>query len=287
MRVHLCAFLLLTGAAQAQTAQEAFAERSLAVAVDDRCALLSTRERDTLTASWLQSRGTLLRSGYSAEDIRSTFEIIARRASTQSCESDAATGLVAGVRGAFDLFSRMPALDYPGSARMWSAQRRRGEIPVWTLSQTLADRPLPPRFGLYSDPTGEVLTLSLPDTASPASVVLVVRDIAKAPSPVDPTLGGLLAVSGRPAWARLAPPPHAEARFWINGRRQIDDRTFLEFPDTATAALAGLDPREAARIELYNSHGELIESFHVEVGDFAAGLAFLAAGAPPSGVAGR
>ena len=51
-------------------------------------------------------------------------------------------------------------------------------------------------------------------------------------------------------------------------------------PDSATAALAALDPRETVRIELALPAGgrERTVSTDVEVGDFAAGKAFLAAG---------
>lgn len=286
MRLLACALALMSGAAHAQTAAEVFGERSLAIAVDDRCALLTADERNALNASWLQARGTLLRAGHSADDIRSTFDVITRRAATRSCDSTQAEGLIAGVRNAYTAFSRLPALDYPGGARMWAAQRRRGELPVWTLSQTLADAPLPPRFGLYSDPTGEALSLFLTEGASASGVAIVLRDAERAREPVDPTLGGLLAITGRPAWARLAPPPHAEFRFWASGRRVIDDRLMFAFPDTATAALAELDPREAARIELYDARGQLTGQFYVEIGDFAAGLAFLAAQPAPSTGAG-
>jgi len=283
MRAFLCALfvlssLLMARAAHAQTATDVFAERSLAIVIDDRCSMFSDRERNTLTASWLQSRGTLLRSGYSAEDIRSTFETIVRRAANQPCDSEATLGLIAGVRGAFELFSRLPALDYPGQARLWSAVRRRDEYPVWTLSQTIANEVDAPRFGLYSDASGERLTLSLPTTPAPASVVLVIRDVEVAANPYDPTLGGLLSVTDRPEWARLAPPPHAQSRIWASNRRIVEERLFFGFPETATQALAMLDPREAVRLELYDARGEMTGQYYVEIGDFAAGTAFLAAG---------
>jgi len=272
---------LLCGTAHAQSVAEVFGERSLAIAIDDRCHVFSDNERDALTASWLQARGTLLRAGHSSEDIRSTFDVISRRASTRACSSPEAQGVIAGVRSAYTAFSRMYALDYPGGARVWMAQRRRGELPVWTLSQTLADEPQPPRFGLYSDPAGEVLSLSLAPTEPPSGVAIVLRDPERASEPVDPTLGGLLTVSGRPAWARLAPPRHAEARFWASGRRTVEDRLHFAFPESATQAIARLDPREAARIELYDARGRITGQLYVEIGDFAAALAFLAAGIDP------
>jgi uracil-DNA glycosylase len=52
------------------------------------------------------------------------------------------------------------------------------------------------------------------------------------------------------------------------------------FSRDAEDALAGLDPREAARLDLVfpDRAGERLESSLFEIGDFAAGRAFLAAG---------
>jgi hypothetical protein len=52
------------------------------------------------------------------------------------------------------------------------------------------------------------------------------------------------------------------------------------FPAAAANALAALDPREAATVEFLfpSGQGERVEAASIEVGDFAAGRAFLAAG---------
>ena len=55
----------------------------------------------------------------------------------------------------------------------------------------------------------------------------------------------------------------------------------FRFSPAAQVALAGLDPREAVIVEFVfaGPNGDKVRQAHVEVGDFAAGRAFLAAGA--------
>jgi hypothetical protein len=48
----------------------------------------------------------------------------------------------------------------------------------------------------------------------------------------------------------------------------------FRFPATAARALASLDPREAVAVE-FMFPGEQVRTAYVEVGDFAAGQAFL------------
>ena len=52
-------------------------------------------------------------------------------------------------------------------------------------------------------------------------------------------------------------------------------------PEAAATALAGLDPRESVTVEFVfqGAGGDLVKTAYVEVGDFAAGRAFLAASA--------
>jgi hypothetical protein len=54
----------------------------------------------------------------------------------------------------------------------------------------------------------------------------------------------------------------------------------ITFPQEAAKAMAALDPRESATVELVfpTRTGERVQTALIEVGDFAAGRAFLAAG---------
>jgi hypothetical protein len=114
---------------------------------------------------------------------------------------------------------------------------------------------------------------------SPASARLVLRDPQRSAEPFfDPRLKGLPA-GVPPGWlttaflARDIGPgpagPRAASTFLI------------AFPPAAAAALRTLDPRESVRVDLVEETrtGERVKSLYFEVGDFAAGCAFLAAGA--------
>ena len=65
---------------------------------------------------------------------------------------------------------------------------------------------------------------------------------------------------------------------WASGRVVAGEQMRFVFPERAIAALGELDPREAVRIEVLDARGRIVETLFVEVGDFAAGAAFLAAG---------
>lgn len=54
-----------------------------------------------------------------------------------------------------------------------------------------------------------------------------------------------------------------------------ENLSYFGFSETALAAFADLDPREAARIEAFNAEGDLVATHYVGVGDFAAALAFV------------
>ena len=87
---------------------------------------------------------------------------------------------------------------------------------------------------------------------------------------LDEALGALKAA------ARLAGTPAADVTLLPSGTRT--GLTF-RFPAAAAAAMANLDPREAVAIEFLigGSGAEQVRTAYVEVGDFAAGRAFLTA----------
>ena len=122
---------------------------------------------------------------------------------------------------------------------------------------------------------------------TPYAAQLMVRDISRAPEPY------LQAVSVA-VWARLplterAPPRSAVLAFTAEAREDADKSLLpkgstsgvaFRFPAAAAQALAGLDPREAATLVflVQDRSGARARRAYVEVGDFAAGQAFLAAG---------
>lgn len=272
---------LAAGAAGAQDAREAFADRAAAIALDDRCGFFTAPERAALEAAWLQSRGVLLREGRTRAELEEAGAHIVRRMAATPCDDPQALGRAAVVRGAYEGYRRLSSMEFPGDARSWRAERNL-TADTWPLAQAIDDGGAV--FGLAAAAAGVELSLlcTPPAGATPASAVIVARAAQRSPGLHDPSLGGLLADPERPGWVRWAPPEHAEALFWAN-RRQLNGRSArFAFPDAARDAIAALDPREAIRIDIFDGAGRRIARHYVEVGDFAAGLAFLAAGASPA-----
>jgi len=120
------------------------------------------------------------------------------------------------------------------------------------------------------------------DGAVPYAARLVVRDPARASGPY---LRGW-EPGARPPLAARTPPASAARTFLAETRVPADpalapppkDRALLfRFPAAAASAMASLDPREAVTVEFLFSGrgGDTVRRAYVEVGDFAAGLAFL------------
>lgn len=272
------AFLATTAPALAQDAQTAFDGRSLARALDDRCGLYDAPERAALDAAWLQARGTLIRGGIDPHDLTARAAGFARRAQPMPCDSADAQSIALDVAAAFSNWQRVREMDFPGSERVWFAARPYPDYPAWSLSQYPVPGDPARLFGLYHEDGERVLALGLPSASDLSTARIVMRDIARETELTDPSLGGLLRVSGRPDWVRHAPPAHAEAMIWASGRVVTGEQMRFVFPERAIAALGELDPREAVRIEVLDARGRIVETLFIEVGDFAAGAAFLAAG---------
>ncbi len=81
----------------------------------------------------------------------------------------------------------------------------------------------------------------------------------------------------------MRPPRGATRAFMAEARSEADDLLLpkgseggwaFRFPAAAAQALADLDPREAVAVE-FLFPGDRVRTAYVEVGDFAAGRAFL------------
>lgn len=274
----IAALFATTAPALAQDALTAFDGRSLARALDDRCGLYNAPERAALEAAWLQARGTLIRGGADPHDLTARAAGFARRAQPMPCDSTDAQSIALDVAAAFSNWQRVREMDFPGSDRVWFAARPYPDYPAWTLSQYPVPGDPARVFGYFHEDGERALALGLPAAAGLSTARIVMRDIAREADLTDPSLGGLLRVSGRPDWVRHAPPAHAEQTIWASGRVLNGNQMRFVFPERAILALSQLDPREAVRIEALDSHGRVVETVFVEVGDFAAGAAFLAAG---------
>jgi hypothetical protein len=115
----------------------------------------------------------------------------------------------------------------------------------------------------------------------------MMRDLTKAPRPylnlrVADDKGKI------PLHARAAPLSVSRA-ILAEDRREADpyllpakakSGTAFRWPPAAAAAMAELDPREAVRVDFLfaGRDGDSVRTAYIEVGDFAAGRAFLASG---------
>ena len=283
--------LLAAGSCAAATpGGQAYYERALMQAADARCHLFSPQLGSALAAAAAQARGAALRAGATNKALAGlTAQARAKQAALPCGAKDLA--VAAGrVRGAFDGYSKLIRMGFPGDDAGWQADRTLPmHTPIWRLSQSATGAGAPLIFGLAGDNANPAQLLAVGDFGSgetPYSAQLMVRDITRAPEPY------LQAVSVS-AWAKLplterAPPRSGVLVFAAEARAQAD-KTLLprgstsglafRFPPAAARALAALDPREAVTLEflVQDRTGARARKAYVEVGDFAAGQAFLSA----------
>lgn len=277
--------------AHAAPALDLLYERTVMVAADDRCGLFSPPIAAALDASRLQARGAALRAGARPETLAETERRARSKAAGAACGSPDLKVAAGRVRGAFEGYARLIRMEYPGEVAGWSADRstsKQGDR--WKLSQGSVfgwDRL---RFGLAGQAGPPTLTAVavFNDAAAPYAARLVMRDVTRTSGPYldhrGKAKGGKLALSAR------TPPRSASRVFTAGGRGPAGPMLLpagakagwsFRFPPAASAALAGLDPREAVMVEFVFAGPkgrEVVRTAHIEVGDFAAGRAFLAAG---------
>ena len=250
-------------------------ERTLMREAGARCKLFEPRVEAALVAGALQARAAALRAGATDAGLDAAEAQARAKAAAVPCDAPDLRIAAQRVRAAFQGWGTQPTLALPGVRGAWSARRRADRPgPFWALSSsgTLAGR----RFTVGLRATGRTgeplrfdLELADPEAGEAWTARLVVRDPARAPQPY-------LAPGGRP-------PPDAERVVGASGKQALDGgRAWrFRFPPSAADALAALDPRENARLELVYAApggGDRTVSTLVEAGDFAVGRAFLSAG---------
>jgi hypothetical protein len=129
---------------------------------------------------------------------------------------------------------------------------------------------------------GLVAVAVFADGAQPYAARLVLRDDARASQPYLDRFGGG-STAGLPL-ARRLPPSSAQKSYAAMARAPAGADLLpkgetagwaFRFPDAASVELATLDPREAVAVD-FLFPGDVVRRAYVEVGDFAAGRAFLA-----------
>ncbi len=277
-------------AAFAATASQLYYERSLMSAADLRCRLFSPAIASALNATKAQARGAALRSGIEQGDLDQVAQRAQAKASSVPCGSPDIAMAAGRVRTAFDGYSRMIRMTYPGDTANWRADR---SLPSaggwWRLAQSSQIGATPMIFGMSGARGEQPQLLAVADFGplQPYGARLMVRDASR-------TSGAYLDVlkvgstASLPLASRTAPRWAARA-FSAEARGPADPRllpagaktaTAFRFPTAAADAMANLDPREAVTVEFLfagRGGGETVRQAYVEVGDFAAGRAFMMA----------
>jgi hypothetical protein len=274
-------------------AVDAYYERAVMSDADQRCRLFTPELGAALGAAEAQAHGAALRSGMTNADLDRVGQRAWAAAGSVACNSHDIALAAGRVRTAFDGYSRMQTMRFAGDTSAWQADRAvSANLTRWQLSQSQPFGWDKLTFGIAGrgGQMALVAVASFADGARPYAARLVMRDSGRAP---EPFLNIIRASSnGRlPLDARM--PPSGATRSWFPQDRQTADASLLHgassgvafrFPPAASDAIARLDPRESIAIEFLfagpnngsGGGGDVIRTAYIEVGDYAAGRAFLA-----------
>jgi hypothetical protein len=260
-------------------------ERTVMVAADQRCGLFDSGLSAALDSGRLQARGAAIRSGTSTSALAKVERRATAKAATTPCGSADLVTAASRVREAYHAYAQLSRMSYPGELAEWRADRSGGTAPRWRLQQSVAFGSSRMTFGLAGreDATALLAVANFADGRTPYAARLVLRDR-------DITLGPYLDARGQSLatlpLARRLPPSSGQAIYSAEARsaaaagllpRGAKSGWAFRFPPEAARALAELDPREAIAVEfLFSGSGrDTVRRAYVEVGDFAAGKAFL------------
>lgn len=275
------------GTAIAGSALDLLYERTLMTAADQRCRLFEPAVGAALDASRAQARGASLRSGAGSAAVGDTERRARSRAAATPCGSKDMTVAADRVRLAFKGYAKLSRMTWPGDTADWRGDRtvtRKG--PLWRLSQAASFGPDRMIFGLAGEEAPGTLqtAAAFADGRTPYAARLVLRDVARAPEPY--LNRGRAGPGGKLPLQARTPPPGATRAITADARSEAPERLrpagtrralLFRFPARAVDALAGLDPREAVAVEFVFSgpRGDEVRRAYIEVGDFAAGRAFV------------
>lgn len=286
------ALAVAPGFAQAQPAADLYYQRAVMSAADQRCGLFAPDVAAALAAATAQARGAALRAGVTPETLRKAERDAQVRSESTGCHSPDMLMAAAQVKSAFAGYAKMTRLTYAGDVAGWAADKNLGRAVRWSLAQETSfgagAESGRMAFGLAGreGAQGLVASASFADGAQPYAARLVLRDAARAAQPYLARYG-TGATAGLPLASRL-PPPLAQKAYAAAARAPSDAELLphlasgkgaasgwaFRFPDAAAQDLAALDPREAVAVDFLFSGGATRRAY-VEVGDFAAGRAFI------------
>jgi hypothetical protein len=257
-------------AQQGRNAREVYVERRGLIEADAQCRLLAPSIRDALQISIAQSRGALLREGWTNARLRELDGAVASAARTRACNDPRTREAVATVSRTVGQWVNAGTMEFAGWERSWFA--RRG-AEGWRLSQRI-DAPVAATFGVYQRGEAQRLTLVVPvarGAAAPLSAQLVMRNPARPRAEIAlPQLVAYGLSAGAPPTTNAASIPSTRTLERLSGGAQ---QAVFVFPDSAFRDLLALDPRESVEIQI--RQGRTTQRLLVEVGDIAAARAFL------------
>jgi hypothetical protein len=259
-----------------------FYERTVMRIAGERCALFAPDVAQALAAAAAQAKGASLRAGVTPAAVDATEQMARIRVARTDCRSPSMVTAAQRVRQAFAGYAHLARQAYPGDVGVWQADRVAGPDDPWRLRQDVAFGPDRMSFGLAgrSGPDALIAVARFADGETPYGARLVLRDASRSLGPyLDRTGGGPTA--GLPL-ARRLPPRGALTSFMAEARSPAGPDLLgkgergwaFRFPAAAAHVIAGLDPREAVAVD-FLFPGDRVRRAYVEVGDFAAGQAFL------------
>lgn len=278
------ALVAAPGMAHARAA-DLFFERTVMSAADERCGLFTPEVSAALAAGRAQARGAALRAGSTTEGIKAIERAARAQAARIVCGSAELQQEAQRVRSAFAGYQNYTRTSYRGDVSAWHADRNGGRRARWRLVQDTSFGRDRMSFGLAGLESPGVLMAvgQFEDGATPYSARLIMRDGERTMGPYLSRRGGE-ALKMIPLERRL--PQSGQLKSFMAEARSPAGSDLLpkgaktgwafRFPAAAVRELAGLDPREAVIVEfLFADHRQAARHAYVEVGDFAAGQAFL------------
>lgn len=279
----------LAPAPASAASSDLYYERTVMVAAGRRCGLFAPDLLAALASAQAQARGAALRAGASGKALDGVAGRAQAKAAIVACTAPDLAVAASRVKTAFSGYARLTRMTYPGDTAPWQADRTSAAPgrAAWRLIQEERfgwDRMA---FGLAErgGAWGLMAVASFADGAQPYAARLVFRDPALTSGPFLDSRGA--DARGRiPLPARL--PPRGASQTFNAETRSPSGRDLapagssqawaFRFPAGAATAMAALDPREAAAVEFVfaGRNGDQVRTAYVEVGDFAAGQAFLA-----------
>jgi len=278
----IAALAVAPGLAHAQPV-DLFYERTVMSAADARCDLFAPEVGSALAAAAAQARGAALRAGTPYASLQQVEQTARSRAANAGCASPDLAVAAKRVRTAFAGYSKITVLTYPGDVAPWKADRGAGRAARWRLAQDVSFRGGALAFGVAGNQDGNALlaVARFNDGAAPYAARLMMRDSTRTTQPyLDRWNSG--ATAGLPL-ARRLPPASALRAYPATARspaggdllpKDVKAGWAFRFSEAASKDLARLDPREAIAVE-FLFPGDVIRRAYVEVGDFAAGRAFI------------